>query len=169
MGLYAALSAGGGGRSFSGCFAFVAYRFWMWQCRDAYPSAALEAGQCRRKPTLVLFTPTGSIPYGPFRATAAGAIVSRYVRQGQAPGRCARCHARRLRDKATCFREGAARGHRMSIARCGLFLLPVLCAVPDGQDFSNIILELLHDDVGVRNQFARAFPLSRPADARECL
>jgi hypothetical protein len=110
-GLPVALSAGGGGRSFSGCFASVACRFWMWQCRDATRAPRWRPGPVAAKAgTGSLSLQPRSIPYGRFRATAPGATVSRYVRQGQAPGRCARCHARRLRDKAMCFREGAARG-----------------------------------------------------------
>ena len=40
-----------------------------------------------------------------------------------------------------------------------------MCAVPDVKDFSNIILNPVHDDVGRRNQFAGSGPLSGPTQA----
>ena len=40
-----------------------------------------------------------------------------------------------------------------------------MCAVPDVKDFSNIILNPVHDDVGRRNQFAGSGHLSSPTQA----
>ncbi len=67
---------------------------------------------------------------------------------------------------ASCFHAPFATSRNLPFIRHGPGLgAPVLCVVPDVKDFSNIVLDVVLDDVGRRNQFASTGPLSGPTQA----